>query len=296
MPVDLDKLHNVLLEITDEFARICDKFGLSYFLVGGTLLGAVRHKGFIPWDDDVDISMPRKDYEKFIDVCRDELSHEYFLQCNKTAKDWWKPFIRIRKNHTITVLEEYLYKPLPHDHYGIFIDIFPLDNARSANGLTQKAQRFCIKKIISMIEYKRGYRPKNILKRLSLVLSLLFTYHCLHTLILRVMTFNKNDKSRYYVNLVGVYSCYKETIAKDVFFPSTKLEFEGRLYQAPGNWDSFLRHVYGDYITPPPQTERKNKKHFVKVIFDTREESVDFEAEIKGRLVRGLSDKKEALQ
>ncbi|MDR0644043.1 MAG: LicD family protein [Treponema sp.] len=280
---DLDKLHKVLMEILEEFTRICDKHGLMYFFVGGTLLGAVRYKGFIPWDDDVDVAMPRNDYERFIAICQGELSPKYFLQCGETIQDWWKPFVRIRKNNTLLIMKNYLYKPHPHDHYGIFIDVFPLDNADSENSLVQCIQKFVVKKIISMIETKRGYIPKNIFKCLLLKIAHLFTYRQLQDMIINVLTFNKNKNAKCLVNITGRYSAQKETVPKEVFFPPVRVEFEEKWYNAPNQWDFYLRRIYGDnYMIPPPEMERSLDYHSARVVLDTREEKVDFDAEVSG--------------
>ena len=95
----LQSLQKVEIEILDEIDRICRMNNINYCLVGGTLLGAVRHGGFIPWDDDVDVAMPRNDYERFMDVCKSELSDDFYLHSIKTDKTYWYPFIKIRKKH-----------------------------------------------------------------------------------------------------------------------------------------------------------------------------------------------------
>lgn len=122
----LQDLHKVEIEILDEIDRICRKNNINYCLVGGTLLGAVRHGGFIPWDDDLDVAMPRNDYEKFIDVCKNELSDDFYLHSIETDKTYWLPFIKIRKKYTI--FEEKNIAGLGCKT-GIYVDIFPLDDA-----------------------------------------------------------------------------------------------------------------------------------------------------------------------
>ena len=97
----LSQLHEVQIEILDEFVKICEKHQLSYSLVGGTLLGAIRHKGFIPWDDDIDVGLLREDYDKFIKIAKEELSDKYYLDCFEYNKDYYLPFAKIKKNNTI---------------------------------------------------------------------------------------------------------------------------------------------------------------------------------------------------
>ena len=121
----LRDVQKVQLEILLEFDRICRKHGLKYLLFAGTLLGAVRHKGFIPWDDDIDVCMLRGDYERFLTVCKDELSAELFLQTTDTDREYPLQFAKLRKNNTRFVEKSMSDLKI---HHGVFIDIFPLDN------------------------------------------------------------------------------------------------------------------------------------------------------------------------
>src|SRR5690606_2891856 len=115
----------VQLEILIEFDRICKKNNIKYQLFAGTLLGAVRHKGFIPWDDDIDVCLLRKDYNKFIQACKTDLDSRSFLQTYVTDKNCIIQFAKLRKNNTL-FLESGISDC--KTHHGIFIDIFPLDN------------------------------------------------------------------------------------------------------------------------------------------------------------------------
>ncbi len=124
-PDVLRKIQLVQLEILLEFDRICKENNLPYQLFFGTLLGAIRHKGFIPRDDDVDVCMLRGDYNRFLQLCEDQLNKDYFLQTYKTDKEYIHSFARIRKNNTLAL--QRIYSKIAM-HHGIFIDNFPLDN------------------------------------------------------------------------------------------------------------------------------------------------------------------------
>ncbi len=120
----LEKLHDVEIEILDEFVRVCKKNNLKYFLVGGTLLGAVRHEGFIPWDDDIDIGMPREDYEKFLKVMEEKNSEKYTVFDSRYDENYFFQFGRLSLNGTYW--SEYWDNQVPFK-LGIHIDLFILD-------------------------------------------------------------------------------------------------------------------------------------------------------------------------
>ena len=145
----LKKLHEVGLEILLEIDRVCKKYDIPYFLCGGTLLGSIRHKGFIPWDDDIDIGMLRNDYEKFEECYIKEHSKKYYLHSIKTDEDYWLSFIKIQKNNT-TINEKFIEKL--DTHKGIFVDIFPFDKVPD-KGFTKrlKLRSFFIKLIVEAI-------------------------------------------------------------------------------------------------------------------------------------------------
>lgn len=119
-------------EILDEIVRICEEENLTYYLAGGSVLGAIRHGGFIPWDDDIGIMVPREDYEKFAEACKRKLNSNYFYQSIDTDARYVKRFAKVRKNNTI--FQEKMFNGI-QQHNGIYVDIFPLDNARNQFGI-----------------------------------------------------------------------------------------------------------------------------------------------------------------
>jgi lipopolysaccharide cholinephosphotransferase len=126
----LQQVHKIQLEMALEVKRICEKHKIKYSIVAGTLLGAVRHNGFIPWDDDLDIAMLRDNYIKFIDICKDELNDSYFLQTWDTDPGFALPIAKLRKNSTKFVEKDFMEANI---HCGIYIDILPFDSVPSEN-------------------------------------------------------------------------------------------------------------------------------------------------------------------
>ena len=140
---ELRKLQHVELDILKEVVRICKKNKITFYMAEGSLLGAMRHQGFIPWDDDLDIAMLRSDYEKFLKIAPKEISKKYEIQHQTTIKNYWSPFIKVRHLDN----SKYAQKHIAHltNHNGPLLDIFPIDNVPKENNLKQYIQAFKIK-------------------------------------------------------------------------------------------------------------------------------------------------------
>ncbi len=258
--IDLRALQLIEFEAFKEIDRICKKHNIMYFMCYGTLIGAVRHKGFIPWDCDMDIVMMRKDYDKFAEVCSSELSHKYFLQNYHTDPGFLPALTRICINGT------YLYDKYTEHlkfHKGAYIDIFPLDNSPDNEKLRKKHERnlLLIDILIfykSCIIYSNGTLfLKEIGKKVLKFIMYPIPLKLLQNLRVKVMK-EYNSKSTLNVcSTVGKYGYKKEIMDKKIFETPALLEFEGEKYHAPGKWDLCLRKLYGDYMIPPPEKERK---------------------------------------
>lgn len=124
---EMKKVWAVELDLLNEFSRVCEKYGLRWFAHAGTMLGAVRHQGFIPWDDDIDVVMPRSDYDRMCKLASVEFSYPYFFQCDDTDRYFARSFSRLRNSDTTAILENERGYRYPFNQ-GIFIDIFPLDH------------------------------------------------------------------------------------------------------------------------------------------------------------------------
>ncbi len=251
----LRKLQKSELLILKRVDFICQKYNINYFMVGGTLLGAIRHKGFIPWDDDLDIGMLRDDFNKFLRVCNEELGDEFLLDWYSTNPQYWLPFAKIRLKNTI--YQEYYMKD-SYEPAGIWLDIFPLDNATNANSLWQKF-RFSATTTLKFILAKKSgiVMVKNKFKRFILFMLSLLPKKIILWLQLKIMTLNKDNNSKYVVNLASKYGYKKQIHLRNRYIPVKKIEFEDGEYYAPADCDYVLTKIYGqNYMQLPPKEKR----------------------------------------
>lgn len=268
----LKKLHKYQQEILDEIDKICKENNLNYFLIGGTLLGAVRHQGFIPWDDDIDIAMPRKDYEKFIHLCKSNLDSKFELDCIKTNKKYWLPFIKIRRNGTIheeKALEEY------DGNKGIWLDIFPLDEFSDKDNLIKRENK--IKKLKILLQCKNIRKTKeynSVYKKIILILIKILPNRFLHLLINKCMM--SKQEGEYFVNFGSQYGIKKQTHLKDKYFPAIDVEFEGKMYKAPRDYDYVLTKIYGKNYMELPPIEKRVTHNPIRIKFENEPE-INFE-------------------
>ena len=247
---------------------ICDKYNLTYFLTYGTLIGAVRHKGFIPWDDDIDVLMPRRDYEKLIKLSSEVNNEKYEIMSYKTNKQYFFPWIKIQDKRTYLVPSRFNNGFV----YGISIDVFPLDQLCVDNmndaiielETLQKKYITGIKKIkpIAAVSGKL-YRVKRIVCKIYWLLigrvfwSLSDLYDSVDNQLIKN---SENDNNKYVVNL---YDTDGHIWEKDTFFgEKTYLQFENRFYRVPSNYDSVLKVVFNDYMELPPKEQRIANHHY----------------------------------
>ena len=259
MAAELRQLQLCILDVALEFKRICEKYDINYFLIGGSLLGAVRHKGFIPWDDDMDVGMLREDYEKFVKICSRELDEDYFFQDYHTDKYYNFGYSKIRIKGT-DLLEDYTADS--KQGKGIFLDIFPFDDM--PNGVVKKRVHYLLFKCIKWGALgKADYKfvtPKK--RRFAKVMSAVF-FPFSRESILRLednicAMFHK-EKASYAINMQGAYN-YKEYTKKDNLVKTDRLSFEGYEFSVPSNYDELLTQMYGDYMTLPP-VEKRGRQH-----------------------------------
>ncbi|REE84491.1 lipopolysaccharide cholinephosphotransferase [Paenibacillus taihuensis] len=255
-PEDLRQLQLIQLEMLLEVDRICKKRNIKYCIIAGTTLGAVRHKGYIPWDDDADVAMFRSEYERFCKVCEEELDESrFYLQTYKNTPGYRWGYGKIRRKGT-----EFLRKGQEHMPYptGIFIDIFPLDNVPD-NKYVRRIHNFACTVIRKMLWSAVGAKSdrqafmRGIFSILSLIPRdvvfwlhdiLMRFYNRKPTQMVRKLMFPTPNNGYY-----GYYRRWYEELAE--------IEFEGHLFPAAKNYDEYLSFKFGNYMELPPIEQRQ---------------------------------------
>lgn len=266
---DAQKLHSLELDMALEVKRICELKNISYFLIAGSLLGAVRHKGFIPWDDDIDIGMLRSDYERFLDACKTELdSEKYFIQTMQNDDGYGHSFGKLRLKGTV-FLESMTESA--SEHHEIFLDIFPFDNVPEGK-LARKihGKSIYIKK--HLLWSKMGYDTKptgksqKLLYGASGILSKLFTKKGLKKSLEKSLK-KYNSKQTSCVVTNGSYRYEKETLKREWTQDLVEHKFENTTFMGAKDYDGYLTHLYGDYMQLPPEDKRYDKHMLLKIDF-----------------------------
>ena len=251
----LRKLQLTELELLQEVDRICKKCGIQYNIIAGTLLGAVRHKGFIPWDDDADVALLRPEYEKFRKACTTELDHHrFYFQDHRNTKGYRWGYGKLRRKDTLFLREHQEHMPYEQ---GVFIDVFPLDGVPDNYFLRslKNFECFCVRKIfwskVGKIAEKKFWK-RQIYKVLDKIPEerVFCYYHNMicnanrrKTRMVRILTFpTPNSEYGYYRNW---------------FENSDDFIFEEKTFRGIKDYDSYLSFKFGEYMKLPPEEEKK---------------------------------------
>lgn len=261
MSTTIEQHRAVLLELLTEFDRICKKYDIQYQVFCGTALGAVRHKGFIPWDDDLDVCMLRPHYERFLQVAPGEVGEQFYVQ-GEFSEHWGMHFSKLRKNGTT-----YLEKFHPKDkkmHQGIYIDIFPCDNG-SDTGWVRKLQFYASRVALAHTIFKRGYDTDNWLKKFFMGCCALLPLKPFHSFAMG----KKYPHSRTVHTFLSCTSRYHKGIYKREWLTETvEMDFENMKVPVSAHYDELLTVLYGDYMQLPSEEDRKIKEHAVLIHTD----------------------------
>lgn len=260
----MNKVQENLLEIITEIDRICRKHDIMYFLDSGTELGAVRHQGFIPWDDDADIGMLRSDYERFIKIAQEEFGDEFFLQTTDTEPNYFLMYAKVRKNGTKFV--EAATKNIKM-HQGVFVDIFPFDCIPNKNAV-EEFRRICkvryelyewgVPDLVSMPQKNIGFILRSIARRIKYHISRLKSRDKIINKIYREFTqYNSVDDDNMLVTSFAYGSGKDYLYPANIFDEVMDVCFENHSFKILKEYDAYLRITYGDdYMELPPESER----------------------------------------
>lgn len=257
MTATLEEHQQALLMLLKEFDRVCRRLNIRYVLFAGTLLGAVRHQGFIPWDDDLDILMLREDYDRFLREADSVLDREKFFLQKEFSEHWPMFFSKLRLNGT-TCLEKFHPKD-PQHHQGIYMDIFPCDyGCRSTFG--KKIQFYASKVVIAKALDRRGYETDSTVKKLFMGVCRLLPGR-----VFWKITKGKPGSGFVHSFLGAASSFHKNIYPESIFRDLIEVPFAGARYPIPREYDRLLRILYGDYMVLPPEEDRKCKEHAILV-------------------------------
>jgi len=268
---NIDLLHQVDMEIVKEVVRICDQYGLMYYMLGGTMLGAIRHKGFIPWDDDVDLGMPRNDYEKFLEIASDELSSHLKIVNYRTDPKYQYYITRVLDTQT-KVIEERIGNDSKYTHASI--DIFPIDGTPNNRFLRKiyflrvlyhrALMSLCYKDSIDR-KRKRSFGEKVflwIMERLPIEkITTPYKQKCIIDRLLRSQDVNK---SKYIGNIMGAYRT-REIVPAQYYGKGKYYQFEDMQLRGLEMYHEYLTHTYGDYMQLPPEDKRKTHFKIIEI-------------------------------
>lgn len=265
---DLQKLHEYLLNIFKEYAKVCEKNNLSYFAIAGTTLGTIRHDGFIPWDDDLDVGMPIKDFIKLRDVSNNDLKEPYCLLDTLDKKRNYQYFYKIENKNTAFIESKNIdFKK------GIWIDIMPFSGVPDSNFKLYfflKKAHFYLR--LDAFRNKKLNKCKGTVQKIEKIISLPFTinksnnyYMKKFEKLLTKYDFNKSKRIFYAWKLQFSYKKTKKYTIFDssIFKQTIGHKFEDTEIQIPIGYDKYLKQCYGDYMRIPPVEKRITHKPYI---------------------------------
>lgn len=262
---NMEELHNTQYGILLEFDRVCKKHNLKYFLGFGSMLGAIRHEGFIPWDDDIDVLMFYEDFEKLKKISANEWNDGFFLQSPETDKEYNRCFVKIRNSNTTLIVDDLADRDINH---GVAIDVEPLVSLAD-NKLARKKQY--IDTQLYML-FRVGVPPLNhgkllyILGRFILTIISNTTKRKLINYFLNRVLLYEGQNTEYLYVVNGNVELMRDLHKRRLFDQIVMKKFEKDLFPIPQGYDEWLTTRYGDYMKLPPDDEQGIKlDHFIKI-------------------------------
>ncbi len=254
--ITLEEKKKLMLEMLEEIDTFCMENNIKYFLTGGTLIGAIRHNGFIPWDDDVDIALLRKDYEKLLNEFSSKSENIEIIDYKKRKNYIW-PSAKIIHNKTY-LIESNIKK----SSIGVFLDMFPIDYVGgSYDDVKKYVKKACKWRNILTIKHletsKNRSFSKNMLIIVARILNLIPDKFIIKKLELLSKKYENQPQSDFVCNFAGAWGL-REIVRREFFDTAINHRFENLNLCVPIGYDGFLKAVYGDYMTPPPLNKQKS--------------------------------------
>ena len=271
MESNTSKIQKVCKQILKEFNRICEKYDLTYYLIDGSLLGAIRHNGFIPWDDDMDIAMPREDYEKFCEIVNKELpDNMYWVSYEESLKGNSLSEIAQLYCKDLTLKFDYFSKSVTTNVWMDVMIIYGMPSNKFKRWLHYK-HYYLVKSLARMGRIQNvGGKKYNFIERTGIFLAQhvnLSTVFDTEKMLLKSVSILKKypyNASKYLIVVPSEYG-KNEIVPKDYYYPSCKHAFEDLTCNVPNKSELILTQLYGDYLKYPPESERKSK-HKVEIM------------------------------
>ena len=265
---EIQKIKKIVLEITVDVTALCEELDIPYMLGGGSALGAIRHQGFIPWDDDMDLNIPRADIDRLLDAIEDRYPEKYEVEAPLRTPGYLSSFIQIHRRGT--VFQEYLVQD--KNHCGIKLDIFVIENTydqpflRTLHGLRTEAGLFflsCYRMFAWRNEFRalaKGDKKASFVMAVKRLMGLPFAIapKFFYKSVQNCMKSCKNTSSRYVVVPSGRKHFFGELYERASFFNTKKFPFEAYAFEVTRDYENYLRNLYGDYMTLPPEEKREH--------------------------------------
>lgn len=279
----LKKIWNIELEMLSKLLSVCEKYNLKIIVYSGTMLGAVRHQGFIPWDDDMDVALPRKDFQKLLEVAKEEFGEPLFFQTALTDSKFFVEYARLRNSSTTGMIT--WNQSLEYNN-GIYIDIFPLDGYIENNFKlnVQLMKKIIIKQFLSVYYADDSYiskKPVVLTKILKLVARIHPYEYWYKKFVENLCRYNECTNRLSQIDhekkVIRKYWCMKDDLENIIWVP-----FENIKVPIPSNYDEILNHFYGKYMEFPP-VEQRGAWHENMIVFEPDTPYIDY--------IKGLKDK-----